>query len=212
MSTSYQVDGGSIAARAGLHGGDVTRRGILSAGLAGLATVPVFASLHGLANLDGGTTAPDRPAPAAAAAATATEKIARGGVRRFNAPWLTPGARLKLPSGVQAVPVEGWFENRTRVAPKPLAWPHLPAADGTRVDASVVPKAGAPSLMAVLSGFDRGRYELVHANGKVDRVEWDAKRFPYLWYWAEWGAAKHFPFMGSFYHLSLEPFSRNPVI
>ncbi|WP_272474807.1 hypothetical protein [Baekduia alba] len=175
--------------------------------MAGLATVPVIASLHGLADLGGGGAGLGQPA----AAAAATEKITRGAVRRFNAPWLTPGARLKLPSGIQAVAVEGWFENRTRVAPKPLAWPHLPAADGTRVDASVVPKPGAPSLMAVLTGFDRGRYELVHANGKVDRVKWDAERFPYLWYWAEWGAAKHFPFMGSFYHLSLQPLSHNPV-
>ncbi|MGP3978251.1 hypothetical protein ACTWQF_30395 [Streptomyces sp. 8N114] len=142
---------------------------------------------------------------------TATAKIVRGGVRRFNAPRLTPGARLRLPEGVKAVSVEGYFENRPRVAPKAYAWPNIPAADGTMVDASIVPERNAASRMAILSGFKEGWYELIHPNGKIDRVEWNAQKLPYLWFWGEFGAFEDLPLMGRFYTLGLEPFSRPPV-
>jgi hypothetical protein len=32
-----------------------------------------------------------------------------------------------------------------------------------------------------VSGFTEGWYELIHANGRADRVMWDADRLPVLW-------------------------------
>ena len=58
------------------------------------------------------------------------------------------------------------------------AWPHVTAADGTTVDASVIPERGAPTRIAMLSGFTEGWYELIHANGRADRVTWDAGKLP----------------------------------
>jgi hypothetical protein len=176
----------------------LSRRGILAA----IVAAPVLAGLGAVSNSGIGELT--RPAGVA-------DKIARGGARLFNAPWLAPGAQLRLPEGIQAVPVEGFFENRPRVAETSFAWPHMPVAGGEMVNASLVPEHSAPSRMAILSGFSEGRYELIHSNGRIERVDWDARRFPYLWYWGEFGASKGLPFMGRFYTLGLEPFSHPPV-
>jgi hypothetical protein len=101
----------------------------------------------------------------------------RGAERRYNAPLLTPGTRLVLPAGVRAVPVLDYY-HRPRAAPAASAWPYIRAADGTTVDASVIPERGAPTRIAIVSGFTEGWYELTHANGRADRVMWDASKMP----------------------------------
>jgi hypothetical protein len=83
-----------------------------------------------------------------------------------------------LPAGVKAVPVLDYY-HRPRAAPAASAWPHLRAADGTTVDASVIPERGALTRIAIVSGFTEGWYELTHANGRADRVMWDASQLPY---------------------------------
>jgi hypothetical protein len=62
----------------------------------------------------------------------------------------------------------------------------------------------------MLSGFTEGWYELAHANGRADRVTWDAHKLPFLWFYGEFGATKQAPFRDVFYTLALQPFSRNP--
>ena len=54
----------------------------------------------------------------------------------------------------------------------------MTGADGTAVDASIVPECGAPTRIAILSGFTEGWYELIHASGRADRVTWDARELP----------------------------------
>ena len=112
--------------------------------------------------------------------------------RRYNAPLLAPGTRLVLPAGIKAVPVRDYY-HRPRLAPAASAWPHMRAADGTTVDASVVPERGAPTRIAMLSGFTDGWYELRHANGRADRVTWDASTMPFLWLYGEFGATQQEP-------------------
>jgi hypothetical protein len=133
----------------------------------------------------------------------------RGAERRYNAPLLTPGTRLFLPTGVKAVPVLDYYR-RPRLASAASAWPHMTAADGTTVDASVIPERGAPTRIAILSGFTEGWYELNHANGRADRVMWDASKLPVLWVYGEFGATKEHPYRDRFYALALQPLSRNP--
>ena len=171
--------------------------------LGGLAAIPVLSGLVGSV------------APASAAAAAqrgsvpaAAGELVQGVERRYNAPLLAAGTRLVLPTGVKAVPVQDYY-HRPRLAAAASAWPHVRAADGTTVDASVVPEPGAPTRIAVLSGFTDGWYELRHANGRADRVTWDARTMPFLWLYGEFGASSKSPY-DRFYSLALQPMSRNP--
>jgi hypothetical protein len=184
----------------GAGGGTLSRRGVLG----GLAALPVV--VYGVGSA----------APALAATATrprsvptATDDLVRGAERRYNAPLLTPGTRLVLPAGIKAVPIQDYYHH-PHLAPAASAWPHMTATDGTTVDASVVPERGAPTRIAILSGFTEGWYELIHANGRADRVMWDASKMPVLWFYGEFGATNESPYRDWFYTLALQPMSRNP--
>ena len=183
----------------GVGSGTLGRRSVLG----GLAAVPVLSGLIGSA------------APASAAAASrrgsvpaAAGDLVQGAERRYNAPLLAPGTRLVLPAGIKAVPVRDYY-HRPRLAPTASAWPRVRAADGTMVDASVIPERGAPTRIAVLSGFTDGWCELRHANGRADRVTWDVRTMPFLWLYGEFGATSKSPY-NRFYSLALQPMSRNP--
>jgi hypothetical protein len=141
----------------GAGAGTLSRRGVLG----GLAAVPVV--LYGV-----GSATPALAATATRSASdlTATGDLVRGAERRYNAPLLTPGTRLLLPTGIKAVPVQDYY-HRPHLASAESAWPHIRATDGTTVDASVVPERGAPTRIAILSGFTEGWYELIDASGRA---------------------------------------------
>jgi hypothetical protein len=133
----------------------------------------------------------------------------RGVERRYRAPLLTPGTRLVLPAGIKAVPIQNCYR-RPHLAPATSAWPRLRAADGSTIDASIVPGRGAATRIAMLSGFTEGWYELLHTNGRADRVTWDARTQPFLWFYGEFGGTDDAPYHDRIYTLALQPFSRNP--
>jgi hypothetical protein len=180
--------------------GTLSRRGVLG----GLAALPVV--LYGA-----GSATPALAATGArpGSVPTATGDLVRGTERRYNAPLLTPGTRLVLPAGITAVPIQDYYHH-PRLAPAGSAWPHMTAADGTTVDASVIPARGGPTRVAILSGFTEGWYELIHASGRADRVTWDASQLPVLWFYGEFGATNESPYRDRFYSLALQPLSRNP--
>ncbi len=185
----------------GVGGGTLSRRGVLG----GLAALPV------LAGVGSATPALAATATRPGSVPTAADDLVRGVERRYNAPLLTPGTRLVLPAGVKAVPVRDYY-HRPRLASAASAWPHLRAADGSTVDASVIPERGAPTRVAIVSGFTEGWYELIHANGRADRVMWDASKMPYLFVYGEFGGTDEEPFRDRFYTLALQPMSRNPYL
>jgi hypothetical protein len=185
----------------GVGGGTLSRRGVLG----GLAALPV------LAGVGSATPALAATATRPGSVPTAAEDLVRGVERRYNAPLLTPGTRLVLPAGVKAVPVRDYY-HCPRLASAASAWPHLRAADGSTVDASVIPERGAPTRIAIVSGFTEGWYELIHANGRADRVMWDASKMPYLLVYGEFGGTDEEPFRDRFYTLALQPMSRNPYL
>jgi len=174
--------------------------------LGGLVAVPV---LSGLAVAAG-------PASAALAAQpgkvpTATDELVRGQERRYNFPLLTPGTRLVMPAGVKAVPVLDYYHH-PHSASTASAWPYIRAANGTTVDASVMPERGAPTRVAMLSGFTEGWYELSHVSGRAERVMWNAGTMPCLFVYGEFGGTDEEPYRDRFYTLALRPMSRNPYL
>jgi hypothetical protein len=173
--------------------------------LGGLAAVPVLVGVGSASPALAASAV--RPGRAAAAAGD----LVRGAERRYNAPLLAPGTRLLLPAGVKAVPVLDYYR-RPRAASAASAWPHLKAADGTTVDASVIPQRGAPTRIAIVSGFTEGWYEITHASGRADRVMWDASKMPCLFVHGEFGGTDEEPFRDRFYTLALQPMSRNPYL
>jgi hypothetical protein len=175
----------------GAGGGTPGRRSVLG----GLAALPVLYSVASASPALAETALRPDTVPAAAG------DLVRGAERRYNAPLLTPG--------VTAVPVLD-YHRRPRLAPAASAWPYMRAADGTTVDASVIPERGAPTRIAILSGFTEGWYELIHANGRADRVMWDARMLPVLWVYGEFGATREHRYRDRFYTLALQPMSRNP--
>jgi hypothetical protein len=180
------------------------RRGVLGS----LAAIPALYSLGAAAAP--ASASPSSSAPAQPASVpTATGDLVRGDERRYNAPLLTPGTRLSLPAGIRTVAVQDYYHG-PHLASATSAWPYLTAADGTRVDASVIPERGAPTRIAILSGFTEGWYELIHAKGRADRVTWDARKLPFLWFYGEFGATNEAPYHDRFYTLALQPLSRNP--
>ena len=176
------------------------RRGILG----GLAAIPVLYGLGGAASPASAATAVQQGSVSAVAG-----DLVRGVERRYNAPLLAPGTRLSLPAGVRAVAVQDFYRG-PYLASAQSVWPYVTAADGSRVDASVVPERGAPTRIAMLSGFTEGWYELSHVNGPADRVTWDAVKLPFLWLYGEFGATNEAPYHQRFYTLALQPHSRNP--
>ena len=183
----------------GVAGGTPGRRSVLG----GLAALPVLYGVGSAIRARTASAAQPGSVPADA------DDLVRGTERRYNAPLLTPGTRLVLPAGVKAVPVLDYY-HRPYLGPAASAWPYLMAADGTRVDASVMPERGAPTRVAMLSSFTEGWYELIHASGRADRVMWDASKLPYLWVYGEFGGTDESPYRDRFYALALQPMSRNP--
>ena len=187
----------------GVGGRTLGRRSVLG----GLAAVPV---VYGIASAAPALAA--TPVQTAGAAqATGAAGLVRGVEQRYHAPLLTPGTRLVLPEGITVTAVLDYYDH-PRLASAESVWPRMKAADGSTVDASIVPESCAPTRVAMLSGFRAGQgwYELRPANkGAGRRVTWDAARFPVLFFFGEYGAAAEAPY-NRFYSLALQPFSRNP--
>jgi hypothetical protein len=185
-----------------MTGGTPARRSVLG----GLAALPVLYTVASATPALAGSAA-----RAGSVITAAVGDLVRGQERRYNAPLLTAGTRLLLPAGVKAVPVVDYY-HRPRLARAASAWPHIRAADGTTVDASVIPDPGAPARIAIVSGFTEGWYELAHASGRADRETWDASKLPYLFVYGEFGGTDEEPYRMRFYSLALQPMSRNPYL
>jgi hypothetical protein len=187
--------------KGGQDGGIPARRSVLG----GLAALPVIYAVA--------SAAPALADPTArrARAATSAGDLVRGQERRYNAPLLTAGTRFVLPSGLKAVPVLDYY-HRPHLAPAGSAWPYIRAANGTTADASIIPGRGAATRVAIISGFADGWYEIAHANGRADRVTWDARKLPFLFIHGEFGGTDEAPYRDRFYTLALQPMSRNPYL
>ena len=130
----------------------------------------------------------------------------------FGAPFLAPGARIRLPDGVEGIPHRTAL-NATgrRIAGDRFRWPFAFSPVGEHVDLSLLPPPGTPSEIVYLTGFpDRAWYELGGDDLRF-RVEWDARVMPYLWFWQEFGGTVGYPWYGRHWNIGLEPFSSYPT-
>jgi hypothetical protein len=194
----------------GIAGGTLSRRKVLG-GIGGLAAIPVLVGLSAAVPAAAATASTAaRPGSVSTGDATAAGGgLVRGAERRYNARQLAEGTRLLLPTGIKAVSIQDYYDH-PHSASIEADWPYLTAADGSTVDASVIPARGAPTRVAILSNFSEGWYELIHANGRADRVTWDVRKFPVLRFYGEFGATKEAPYQDRFYTLALQPLSHNP--
>lgn len=134
----------------------------------------------------------------------------------FGKPFLGEGTTINLPEGISVMTDDDDLaaDQRARVRRGEIyQWPWVDDLQGGKFDLSIVPPAETPSEMIYLTGFPNvGWYQL--ENRKLNmgiKVEWDAERLPYLWYWQEFGATKSYPWYGRHYNIGLEPFSSYPT-
>ncbi len=134
----------------------------------------------------------------------------------FGAPFLEPGAKVRVPEGLTARPHPVPVESRARRigSAEDFTWPIGLGPAGDRLDFSIVPGPGAASDLFYLSGFPDAAawYDITRPDSGLGmRVEWDADALPYLWYWQEFGATAGYPWYGRNYNIGLEPSSSFPT-
>uniref|UniRef100_A0A7C5VUW6 Aldose 1-epimerase n=1 Tax=Thermomicrobium roseum TaxID=500 RepID=A0A7C5VUW6_THERO len=131
----------------------------------------------------------------------------------FGKPAIGEGSRIILPNSVTVIPHPQPISRSGRRLRGDLTgtWPIVESADRGHVDLQQLPPAGTPSELVYLTNFRSGWYEITTPDQQLAlRVEWDARRFPYLWFWQEFGASKDYPWFGRIYVVGLEPFSSYP--
>jgi len=134
----------------------------------------------------------------------------------FGKPFLVPGARIRLPAGVTALPHEAAVEASARrvASTNAFSWPIGKDPDGVEEDFSILPPPGTASELFYISGFSDNTawYQITRPETDLGmRVEWDASILPYLWYWQEFGATRGYPWYGRNYNIGLEPSSSYPT-
>jgi hypothetical protein len=130
----------------------------------------------------------------------------------FGAPFLAPGARIRLPEGVDGIPHRTALNaNGRRVAAERFRWPLASSPEGEQVDLSVLPPPGTASEIVYLTGFPPSAWYEVGSDDLRFRVTWDAGVMPYLWFWQEFGRTVGYPWYGRHWNIGLEPFSSYPT-
>jgi len=133
----------------------------------------------------------------------------------YGKPFVGPGARIRLPDGIEAVterPEPGAAPGRVKRGIR-QPWPTLPNDAGEPVDLSVLPPQGTASDIVYLTGFGREAWYAIESPQRQAglRVEWDGDAMPYLWFWQEFGATTGYPWYGRHYNIGLEPFCGYPT-
>lgn len=128
----------------------------------------------------------------------------------FGLPFLKEGARIETNAkrffAEPAMPEKRRFKSGVE-----FAWPLAEGINGQPDDASIIPKASAPtySELSYLKGFGRQAfYELHNEKQKFGfRLSWNGELFKCLWLWQERNAIKGFPWWGDCYTVALEPWT-----
>jgi hypothetical protein len=92
-------------------------------------------------------------------------------------------------------------------------WPKLKGLGGKLIDLSRFPDPKRRSAdMFYLKKLKGNWYGLTNTRSKAGfGMAWDAKTFPYLWFWQVFGGDLLSPFWGRGYLCAIEPFSSIPT-
>lgn len=96
-----------------------------------------------------------------------------------------PGDRLELPGGAVR-PVDLSFSTRLG-APGPTPWPEGRGPDGSAVDVSAAPAAGADREFVYVTDLPEGWAGVVRPDGARLRLSFDRDVFPHCWFFMDFG-------------------------
>jgi hypothetical protein len=93
------------------------------------------------------------------------------------------------------------------------SWPWFQLRDGEAVDLSRIPSPDVCSQdLAYLHDFAEGWYALRNRSQQVGiGLAWDAKVFPWIWYWQCFRGGPDYPFWGNEYTVAIEPVTSRAV-
>lgn len=77
-------------------------------------------------------------------------------------------------------------------------------------EAFIVPEQGEPGAFETLAAGS-GIYRLVRPDGLGAEVKWDAGKWPYLWFWRDFGGDASPPYYGCHFNVGLEMFTSPPA-
>ena len=127
----------------------------------------------------------------------------------FGPPFLEPGCLIE--TGARQVIVTDEPIMHRRFCPGRYSWPYVMDHEGKPQDLRVVPDHGTGEDIVYLTSLSDGYYRLVNPRRQLSVVvHWDPGRFPYLWFWQQFGGEGH-PWYGRHYNLGLEPFAGYPT-
>jgi galactose mutarotase-like enzyme len=124
----------------------------------------------------------------------------------FGWPFLHESCVVDFPEAV--VCVENSLDQTGRLALNPRSrWPLVAGRDGKEVDISHVPPPSAQCHdLAVMQEFREGWYAIRNQDAGVGfAMSWDAKVFPYVWFWQNYRGSPDYPWWGGEYVMALEP-------
>jgi galactose mutarotase-like enzyme len=134
----------------------------------------------------------------------------------FGRPFVEEGAVIDVPA--RRFVVHGTIPDYDPRRFQPDAtgdWPHIPAPDGTVVDASQVPAYGATRAqgMAYLAELSDGWYAITNPERRIGfGLHFDADLYRYIWYWQQLGdVAQGYPWWGRTHTVALEPWTSYPT-
>ncbi|HEX5481149.1 MAG TPA: DUF4432 family protein [Terriglobia bacterium] len=124
----------------------------------------------------------------------------------YGWPFLDETCAVELPPC--QVLVGGYLDETSRLKEnQEAAWPKLKLRAGGEVDISRIAAPSARSHdLAAITGFQEGWYAIrSQSKGVGCGLSWDAKVFPWLWFWQLYRGCPDYPFWGSEYVVAIEP-------
>lgn len=125
----------------------------------------------------------------------------------FGAPFLSEYCRIDT-DGANLLSDDEYVGAANPLAPGlSRAWPRFGDLDMSSVPAPDQPR----DLLAYLTDFASGWYAITNTQlGLGIGMSWDAKVFPYAWFWQELNSSPGFPFYKCSYVIAIEPASSIP--
>ncbi|MDQ0338307.1 hypothetical protein J2S00_001091 [Caldalkalibacillus uzonensis] len=130
----------------------------------------------------------------------------------FGAPFLNSYCRLDLPACLVMTHPVLYSQNSRFLPNQTFKWPYAVDRYGKKVDLRLIPgKEAKTADMLYATQFTEGWFALTNMEQGIGiGMVWDAKDFPFVWIWQEFGGSMEYPWYGNAYTLAVEPFTSLP--